>query len=156
MASISRDPSGNRSIQFMAPDGKRKTIRLGKVSQHLAGTIKVKVEALAAAAKAALPVDTETAAWLAKVDDGLAGKLAAVGLTAGLTAGRAACPTLAKFLEIYKADRGDMGDGTRTNYGIIGTPEGSAALARLFLAGATAGERAAHKVIRRPAPRPAS
>jgi integrase len=117
MASISRDPSGNRSIQFVAADGKRKTIRLGKVNQHLADKIKVKVEVLAASVRAALPVDNETAAWLAKIDDDLAGKLAAVGLFAG----RLACPTLGDFLDAYRADRGDVGDGTRTNYGIIGS-----------------------------------
>ncbi len=116
MASISRDPSGNRSIQFIGKDGRRRTIRLGKVTQHLAETIKIKVEALVAAVKAALPIDNETATWLSKIDDELAGKLAAVGLIGG----RQACPTLGEFLEKYTADRGDVEEGTRTNYGVIG------------------------------------
>lgn len=36
MASISRDPGGYRRVLFVAADGTRKTIRLGKVSQRLA------------------------------------------------------------------------------------------------------------------------
>ena len=113
MASISRDPNGNRSIQFAAADGRRRTIRLGKVNQHLAETIKVKVEALAAARKAGLPIDNETAAWLGKIGDDLHAKLAAVGLRQPRTA---ACPTLADFIDQYKADRGDVGDGTQKCY----------------------------------------
>jgi len=46
MASISREPNGHRTIQFVAVDGKRKSIRLGKVSQHAAESVKAKVEVL--------------------------------------------------------------------------------------------------------------
>jgi hypothetical protein len=46
MASISRDANGRRCIQFLAADGVRKGIRLGKVSQRIAEEIKVKIEAL--------------------------------------------------------------------------------------------------------------
>jgi hypothetical protein len=49
MASISRQPNGRRTIQFMAPDGKRRSIRLGKVTQHMAETVKLRVELLVAA-----------------------------------------------------------------------------------------------------------
>lgn len=34
MASISKAPGGRRTIQFVAADGKRRSIRLGKVSQR--------------------------------------------------------------------------------------------------------------------------
>ena len=49
MASIVRDPNGRKRILFVAPDEKRKTIRLGKVSQRAAEAIKAKVEHLVAA-----------------------------------------------------------------------------------------------------------
>ena len=46
MASIARDKNGRRRILFVAPDGKRPTIRLGKVSQRTAEAIKYRVEQL--------------------------------------------------------------------------------------------------------------
>ena len=46
MASIAREKNGNRRILFVAPDGKRPTIRLGKVSQRAAEGIKYRVEQL--------------------------------------------------------------------------------------------------------------
>src|SRR5947209_4024534 len=80
MASISRDPNGRRRILFVAVDGSRKTIRLGKTSQRIADEIKTKVEALSAAAIAGHSVDSETASWLTRIGDDLAQKLATVGL----------------------------------------------------------------------------
>ena len=80
MASVSSDDRDNRRIQFTHPDGRRKTIYVGQVSKKQAESIKLKVEALIAAAKARLPLDAETAGWTAAVSDELAGKLAAVGL----------------------------------------------------------------------------
>ena len=41
MASIGKDPNGYRRILFVAPDGKRKTIRLGRVSQKTAEGVKM-------------------------------------------------------------------------------------------------------------------
>ena len=97
MASISRDSkTGCRSIQFVASDGKRKTIRLGKVSQKDAESIKLKVEALAVAVKAGLPFDNEVAGWLAKIGDDLHAKLTAVGLVKGRATAR-----LGEFLDAY-------------------------------------------------------
>ena len=46
MASITNCSDGKRAIQFMAPDGKRKTIRLGAVPQRIAEFIKFRIEAL--------------------------------------------------------------------------------------------------------------
>ena len=39
MASISKEPNGRRTIQFVGPDGKRRSIRLGKVSQKTAEAV---------------------------------------------------------------------------------------------------------------------
>jgi hypothetical protein len=46
MASISRDTNGWRRIQFTGPDGIRKTLRLGEVSQQTADTIRCRIELL--------------------------------------------------------------------------------------------------------------
>ena len=54
MASIGREHGGLR-ILFVSPDGKRKTLRLGKVSRRQVEAVKVKVEALLAAAITATP-----------------------------------------------------------------------------------------------------
>src|SRR5262245_37572513 len=80
MASVSNDFNGHRRILFVGKDGTRRTLRLGKVSQRIAGEIKTKVEALNAAAIGGFSLDNETAAWVGKVGDKLHGKLAAVGL----------------------------------------------------------------------------
>src|SRR5262249_34912151 len=96
MASISRDPNGNRSRQFVAGDGKRRTVRLGKVTQKDAEKVKLKVEVLNAARVANLPLDNDTAAWVAGLGDALAARLAAVGLIPDRKAGVA--PTLASFV----------------------------------------------------------
>src|SRR5258708_5152601 len=103
MASISREPNGRRVIQYMAGDGKRKSIRLGKVSQRTAEEVKVKIECLAAAAASGCPLDHETASWVSKIGDDLAGKLAA----SGLIAKRATAGPLREFLDSYIAGRTD-------------------------------------------------
>jgi integrase len=87
MASLSTDPNGNR-------------------------TVKVRVEALNALAVARLPMDADTAAWVAGVGDELAGKLAAVGLIPQRKSER-----LGGFLEAYLARRStDAKGATVTAY----------------------------------------
>lgn len=83
MASISKGPGGFRTIQFVAGDGKRRSVRLGKVSQRQAEAVKHRIEALNAAVISQCPLDGDTAAWVAAIGDELAAKLAAVGLTPG-------------------------------------------------------------------------
>jgi hypothetical protein len=61
MASISRDKNGNRTIQFVAGDRKRRSIRLGKLPLRAVNEIKTKVEALNAASIAGIAWDKETA-----------------------------------------------------------------------------------------------
>ena len=100
MASLSTDGTGNRTVQFVAADGKRRSLRLGKVNKKLAEGVKLKVEGLAAAARSGLPLDGDTAAWLARVGDDLHAKLHAVGLAPARSGGR-----LAVFLDGFIADR---------------------------------------------------
>ncbi|TWU27596.1 tyrosine-type recombinase/integrase [Bythopirellula polymerisocia] len=87
MASIIRDRNrktgqynGCRSLQFIAPDGKRKSVRLGKVSAKGAETIKVHVESMLADLFAQKSWDPETAVFIGKLDSKLYKKLAGVGL----------------------------------------------------------------------------
>ena len=49
MASIGKDANGTKRILFYATDGKRKTIRLGKVTQRQAESVCLRVESLVAA-----------------------------------------------------------------------------------------------------------
>lgn len=110
MASISREPNGRKTIQFVTGDGKRKSIRLGKVSQRIAEEIKVRVEALLAAAVSGYAIDNETAAWVARLSEELAGKLAAAGLIPKREAAK-----LGDFLDAYIARRSDVKPNTRRN-----------------------------------------
>src|SRR5436305_859863 len=97
MASISKDESGRVRILFFGADGKRKAVRLGKVTSKLAAAVKRRIEALVAAAVARVPLDSETATWVGDVGDDLAAKLAAVGLIPE----RPKAVTLAGLLALY-------------------------------------------------------
>ena len=112
MASISKQPNGRRTIQFVAPNGKRKSIRLGKTSQRDAEAIKTTIEALVASAASGFAWDNETARWVAGIEDVLAGKLARAGLIPKRQAA-----VLSDFLDSYFAKRADVKDATRTNWG---------------------------------------
>ena len=110
MASISRDPQGRRTIQFVGADGRRRSIRLGKVSQRIAEAVKLRVELLSAAIQAGHAPDDETARWVAEREQAMADKLAAVGLVP-----RREAATLGTFLPEYLATRTDVKSGTLTN-----------------------------------------
>lgn len=100
MASISTDPQGNRTIQFVAGDGKRRSVRLGKMPIKTVDKIKTHIEALNSAAIANTSLENETAAWLAKIADDLHAKLAAVGLVQERQTAR-----LGEFLEGFITNR---------------------------------------------------
>jgi integrase len=110
MASITKGANGYRTIQFVAGDGKRRSIRLGKVSQKQAEGVKVRVEALNAALISKCPLDGDTASWVAGIGDDLAAKLAAVGLIP-----ERASTLLGEFLAAYITRRTDIKPRTRIN-----------------------------------------
>ncbi len=112
MASIGKEPGGLRRILFVAPDGKRKTVRLGKMSQRLAEGVKMKVENLVSALLSGQSPDDETSRWLATLDSAMSDKLAKVGLIA-----KQARSTLKTFLDSYVASRSDVKGSTATVYG---------------------------------------
>lgn len=110
MASISNDPGGRRRILFVASDGTRKTIRLGKASQRDAESVCRHVESLLASATANQPIPQQTAAWLGGIGDVLRGRLAKVGLIAAPEPTVKA--TLGTFLAEYLAVRTDVKHST--------------------------------------------
>ena len=116
MASISKGTNGSKMIQFVGADGKRRTIRLGKLSMKQAESIKVRVEALNAAAISKYPLDSDTAKWCAEIGDDLAAKFAAVGLTP-----ERGSALLAEFIDSYITQRTDVKPSTRLNLNVSKT-----------------------------------
>lgn len=112
MASISTDTRGNRLVQFVAPNGRRRTVRLGRVPMKSAEAIRTRIELIVAATVAQHPMDAETARWVANLDRNLANKLAQAGLISPRRAS-----TLATFVDEYIASRTDVKPGTRLNLG---------------------------------------
>jgi integrase len=109
MASIGRESNGCKRILFVAGDGKRQTIRLGKVSMKQANSFKVKVEALIGLGISGI-VDDEISRWLADLDDVMHKRLAKVGLAKARESAR-----LGEFLNAYIAKRTDVKPLTRRN-----------------------------------------
>ena len=112
MASITRELSGRRVIQFVGADKKRRSVRLGKVSQKVAEAVKVRIEQLVSATITGHAMDDETARWIAGLDHTLRDRLAAVRLVP-----RREVATLAAFLDGYIASRADVKGSTATVYG---------------------------------------
>jgi integrase len=113
MASISSDGNGNRTIQFVAGDGKRRSIRLGKLSLKAVREIKTKVESLNGAAVAGIGWDKETAEWVGGRESTLYDKLAAVRLVPKRAEREKA--TLGSFIDSYLDKRTDIKPRTRIN-----------------------------------------
>ena len=113
MASISKDAKGNRRIQFVDANKSRRSIALGKCPIDEAKRLEAKVEKLNAVAvsRGRLPIDRETADWLADIDADLHAKLAAVDLVP-----RPPEPektTLGPFIDGYIATQAHIKENTR-------------------------------------------
>src|SRR5215471_8942771 len=79
MASVGTEGVTKR-VLFVDTDGRRKTIRLGKVAMRQAESVKVNIESLIAAKVTGHSPDEEVSRWVATRPDDLHAKLAAVGL----------------------------------------------------------------------------
>ena len=112
MASITKQENGRRTIQFVAGDGRRRSIRLGKMSHRNAEGFKFRVEQLNAANIAGQAVEADTARWVADLDETVAGKLARAGLIP-----RRNSATLAAFVDSYISGRNDVKEATLTVWG---------------------------------------
>jgi len=80
MATIGTEPNGRRRILFVAADGSRKTVRLGKVSERAAEKVRLHLEELASTTMNGQPLTRETSLWLGGIGDTLHDRLARVGL----------------------------------------------------------------------------
>ncbi len=100
MASVANDPNGLKRILFVGADGKRRTIRLGRVTRKLANVFSLQVEKLVAANIVGHPPDDEVTRWVSKLDDVLHAKLANVGLIKPRE-----CSQLGAWLDKYFASR---------------------------------------------------
>lgn len=80
MAAITCDPNGRKRLQFVDIDGKRKTIRLGKVSKKDADAVKLRVESLLSCKICGTSPDRDLSIWTTSIAPELATKLAMHGL----------------------------------------------------------------------------
>jgi len=80
MASIGNDAGGLKRILFYAPDGSRKTLRLGKCSKRDAESVRGRVESLLSSTMLGNAISRDDATWLASDGKPLRSKLEAVGL----------------------------------------------------------------------------
>ena len=111
MASIVNDPNGRRRIQFVSPDGKRKTIRLGKIDRKSAESICRHVEALLVAKISGQPIPQGAAVWLASIGEKLRQRLVRVGLVDDTPL----VPTVSQWCQDYLDSRSDWSAKTRSN-----------------------------------------
>ena len=111
MASITNQPNGRRMIQFKGPDGKRRSIRLGRVPQKKAETFKAHVERILEAKYTGTAIVDDTAKWLRQLGDVPYEKLARVGLAAPRESA-----TLGPFIDDYIAKRTDVEARTNSKY----------------------------------------
>ncbi|MBL4809922.1 MAG: site-specific integrase [Phycisphaerales bacterium] len=80
MASISRDKNGTKRITFTDANGKRHTIRMGKMSVKVAEAFKARLERLIESRLSNTAINSDTAQWLAGLPDDTYTKLAKAGL----------------------------------------------------------------------------
>jgi integrase len=104
MASIAKDKNGTRRILFVAPDDRRRTIRLGKVSQRAAEGFKTRVEQLLEAIYFNRSIDADLANWVNEQNEEIQNKLAKAGLIRQAAASRT--QTLGPFLDEYLEKHG--------------------------------------------------
>jgi len=82
MASISTDSNGNRTIQFIAGDRRRRSIRLGKLDMKTTRDVKRRIEDLNAAKISNQPLSRDLAEWLNDIEPSFYQRLVAVDLVA--------------------------------------------------------------------------
>ena len=103
-----------RAIQFVAGDGTRPKIRLGKVTRRQAQTAKCHIEELIASRTTGAAPKGPTAEWLAELPNRLRRRLEHLRLVEPQAC--QTCPTLGEWLERYVAGRGDVRPNTLRNY----------------------------------------
>ena len=112
MASISNDPKGQKIVQFVSPEGSRKSIRLGKVDLRSAESVARHVESLLSQKICGQPVTRETAVWLSDLKPKLKIKLAKAGLIESELPEVPKKSLLGEFLKAYILSRPDVKPAT--------------------------------------------
>lgn len=111
MASLSKEPNGRYTVQFVGADNRRRSIRLGAISQRNAEYAKARIEALVIHKNFGLAIDGDTAKWLRDLDDRTYSKLAKVGLVDARERKQTA---LGRFIDAYIEGRVDAKETTLT------------------------------------------
>jgi integrase len=117
VASISKDKYGGWIVQFTGSDNRRRTLRLGKISERMADRVKGHVEDLNSAKIIGQSVERRTAVWVADLDDKMLDKLAAVELIEPRAS--KVVVTLGQFLDEYVAGRVDVKPATQEVWGQV-------------------------------------
>ena len=114
MASISHDPrTGRRTVQFIGADGKRRSIRLGRVDKRQAEGVRGFIENLAAARLSGRAADPATAQWVSALLPVFHKRLVRAGLTEPREQEQR--PTVAEWVLAFIAARPDVKPRTRIN-----------------------------------------
>lgn len=113
MASLTQESSGSWRIEFRR-DGKRHFLRIGSMPRKSADLIKTRVESLLSHALSSIPLAPDVAAWVGSVGDGLASKLAAVGLLPKRE--KARDYTVKEWVERYIDGKAGAADNSLKNY----------------------------------------
>ena len=78
--SVTKQAGGLREVQFIGPDAKRRTIRLGHIDQKTADSIRLRVEEMNVACIHGTSISSATAQWLHEVGEKLHKRLVRAGL----------------------------------------------------------------------------
>jgi len=113
MASLASESGGRRRILTVGPDGRRHTIRLGKLTLKAARTALAHVEALQTSKISGAAIRPATGQWLADLPDVIYKRL----VRAELVGPRPSAITLGDWLERYIESRSDVKRSTRQVYG---------------------------------------
>jgi len=103
-------------VLLRTSDGRRCTVRLGRVSKKIAETARRMVESLEAANAAGHSLERETAEWVGRLRDDIHGRLVKVGLVAAREAAQPVIVTLGQHLQQYFASLGNQKPTTARNY----------------------------------------
>lgn len=114
MASLIQHPPKHFAVQFVARDGRRPMIRLGRIPEKTAVLFRTHVEHLVNAQILSQPVPPKTAEWLADMDDARHAKLVKAGLVGPRDA--VSVTALAAFLDDYIKRRVDIKPATRETF----------------------------------------
>ncbi len=113
MATLARDTApGTWRILFVAADGRRRTIRLGRLDRRAADGVLRRVETLLGCKLAGQPIPRDTAAWIGELGPVLRQRLARAGLIESRPEPER--HTLGDFLDDYIRTRADIKPSTRT------------------------------------------